>query len=78
MTTSSAPVHGDGAISVNNGSTVSVWYASLDMTATATIDGQMPVISNVVVSHVNSTSFTVTWQTNELARSIINYSEAAP
>ncbi len=78
MTTSSAPVHGDGAISVNNGSTVSVWYASLDMTATATIDGQMPVISNVVVSQINSTSFTVTWQTNELARSIINYSSSGP
>ncbi|MBN1878595.1 S8 family serine peptidase [bacterium] len=78
LTTSNSPVHGDGAISVADGSTISVWYPSLDATVNATVDGQLPSISGVSITHIDSTSFTVSWQTNEMARSIINYWSTGP
>ncbi len=78
LTTSALPVPGDGKISVTHGATITAWYQSLDMEATATIDGVSPVISNVQVTKVTSKTFTVTWQTDEPARSIIMYGTSAP
>lgn len=78
LTTSNGAVHGDGAISVNNGSMISVYYPALDMTTTATVDGDLPVISNVSIDEITASGMTVSWTTDELARSIVMYGEGAP
>ncbi|MCD4654526.1 hypothetical protein K8T06_11415, partial [bacterium] len=78
LTTSNPAVHGDGAISVADGSTITAWYPTLDMNATAGVDGSIPVISNVNIEQISASSFIVSWNTNELARSIIMYGEGAP
>jgi subtilisin family serine protease len=77
-TISGPPVHGDGAVSVVHGASVTVWYPDLDMTTSASIDGVLPVISNVSVASVKSRSFTATWQTDEPARSIVLYGTGSP
>ncbi len=78
LTTSAPPVAGDGALSVAHGDTVTVWYESQDLEATASIDGVSPVISNVQVTKLRSKTFIVTWQTDEPARSIIMYGTSTP
>ncbi len=78
LTTSGPPQHGDGAVSVEHGSIITVWYQAKDATATAMADGEPPIISNVQVTHVDTTSFSVSWQTDEPARSIFRYGTHSP
>jgi len=78
LTTSNPAVHGDGAISVSDGSTITAWYPTLDMSTTAVVDGSLPEISNVNIDQVSARTFTVSWTTNELSRSIIMYGAGAP
>jgi subtilisin-like proprotein convertase family protein len=85
-TSSGAPVHGDGAISVANGDLVTLSY--LDVSAcgnpnvtveqTAAIDCQAPIISNVHTSNVTGNSAILLWDTNEPANSSVTYGAAPP
>ncbi len=77
-TTSGPPVHGDGAVSVQHGSTITVWYPDLDSDATATVDGLPPMISNVTSSNIGSVSFVVGWETDEPADSVLYYGNVMP
>jgi subtilisin family serine protease len=77
-TTSDPPVHGDGAISVTHNATITVWYPDLDADVSATVDGVSPVISDIAVSYVDSTSFAVTWLTDEPSESIVWYGTGTP
>jgi subtilisin family serine protease len=77
-TTSGPPVPGDGAISVEHGSVITAWYADLDMATTATADGLPPVISSVTITNVTDEAFTVTWNTNEPADSVVYYGSSMP
>ena len=43
-----------------------------------TVDITPPLISNVSISGVTSTSATITWTTNELADSVVNYNTSLP
>jgi subtilisin family serine protease len=77
-TTSGPPVHGDGAISVTHGATITVWYPDLDSEAIASVDGEPPVISNVSVTNIGAVSFIVNWETSEPADTVLHYGTMIP
>jgi len=85
-TTGGAPVHGDGAISVAHGDTVTLSYLDAsacgptDVTVeqTAAIDCQAPVISNVQPVNVGATTAVLQWATDEPATSSGTYGTAPP
>ncbi len=87
--TGSAPVHGDGYLSVNSGDTITSQYVdaqdcdggmNVTYTATGTVstDCTPPVISNVAVTNLTGTTATVTWTTNESANSRVTYGTSIP
>jgi subtilisin-like proprotein convertase family protein len=82
---SAAPVHGDGKISVTNGDTIHVHYldasscgsTNVPVDTTAPVDCVAPAITNVqAVPGVSSAS--VGWDTNESATSIVHYGTTLP
>lgn len=81
-----APVHGDGQLSVANGSTITASYTdaldcngAMNVVYTATAPAcTPPIISNVAVTDVTPTSATVTWTTNVQANSRVTYGSAVP
>ncbi len=83
-TTAAAPVHGDGAISVADGDTVTLSYLdasacgtpNVTVNQTAAIDCVAPVITNVQSSNVTGNSALVTWNTNEGSNSSVSYGVA--
>jgi Subtilase family len=72
------PAHGDYTISVSDGDTITCYYAALDKTAEAGVDGLDPVISDVTVESVTDTTVTITWTTNEPASTIVHYGGDTP
>jgi PKD repeat protein len=85
--TTSAPVHGDGKVSVNPGDTVYALYidaldcngaAGVAYTATATVDCTGPAISDVQVGAVTESSAVVSWTTNEPADSRVTFGNTLP
>ncbi len=86
-TTASAPVAGDGVLTVAAGDTVSVQYVdALDCdgaigvtyTATAGTDCVAPVISGVGASAVTGNSAAIGWTTDEAATSVVHYGTTPP
>ncbi len=73
-----APVHGDNILSVTDGDTITCHSVALDSSDTAGVDGSAPVISNITVDAVADTWATITWQTNEPSKSIVNYGMGTP
>jgi len=80
-TTGSAPPS-NGFLSLTHGDTITVMYVDADdgnggidvsKTDTATADCTPPMISNVQVINIGSSSATVTWDTNEVADSRVTY-----
>ena len=86
-TTSAAPVHGDGMLSVSPGDTVTARYTdALDCdgavnvayAATVGVDCTAPAISSVGTSGVTDTQAVVSWTTNEASDSQVVWDDAAP
>ncbi|MBN2055681.1 hypothetical protein JW905_12200, partial [bacterium] len=82
-----APVNGDGVLQVTHGETVTVTYldeddghggVNVEKTAEAAIDALAPMITDVQVTRVTDTSFTVQWETDEDADSRVVYGEGVP
>jgi hypothetical protein len=76
--TDQSPVHGDQKISVNHGDFVTAEYAGYTDTARAEVDCVPPEISGVAVSNLSAESFTVTWQTDEPADSVVIWGDLYP
>ncbi len=84
--TSSATTHGDGAVGVVDGSTITVRYVDVDycgtpnvtVDATAEADCVGPGISAVQVANVTGMSADVAWATDEPASSVVTYDVAIP
>ena len=72
------PTVGDEAVSVNHGDTLTVYYADLSATDTASIDCQGPVISDLEVADLGDTYMRITWTTDEPATSIVRYGPTTP
>jgi subtilisin-like proprotein convertase family protein len=84
-TTSAAPA-ADGMLSIASGDLVTVTYEDADdgtgspatATAFATIDCETPIISGLQVSSVTPSSAVVTWTTNEVADSGVDWYTTDP
>ncbi|MBP7149089.1 MAG: proprotein convertase P-domain-containing protein [Acidobacteria bacterium] len=79
--------HGDGHLSVSPGDLVTALYIDADdgsggvnipVPATAVIDCSGPVISNVASQNVTGNSAEITWDTDELANSVVTYDTVIP
>jgi len=70
-----SPVTGDGVLSVKNGDTVTVTYndGGFTSTATAIIDAQAPMITNVGVKYKTNVMATIGFDTNEMSLAAIKY-----
>lgn len=75
----------DAELQVQNGDEVTATYndanhggSPLELTETAIIDCLPPVISNVAVDMISSSSMTITWDTDEPATTALRYGEAVP
>ena len=86
-TTPSAPVNGDGQLSVSHGDILTVNYLDADDGAGATdvtvkdnadVDCQPPVITNVRSSDVTGSRALVEWDTDENADSLVRYGTSPP
>jgi hypothetical protein len=75
-----APVHGDGILSVGHGDTITVEYVDADdgmggsnvvSQAMAAVDCQAPAISDVMASEVTGSSAVISWNTDEPADSSV-------
>jgi hypothetical protein len=83
ITTGTGAPSADGVLQVTDGDVITVYYDDLDhggagpvtVTDHSNADCAPPVISDVVITDVSESSFTVTWLTNEPATSIVYYSE---
>jgi subtilisin-like proprotein convertase family protein len=82
-----APVHGDNALSVANGDTITVLYVDADdgaggtnvpRYASASVDCLAPSITNVLSSNVTGNSARITWNTNESSDSRVRYGTTPP
>jgi hypothetical protein len=86
LTTQTAPVNGDGKLSVANGDAITATYNDADdgsgspavVTAAAAADCTPLAISGVGVSNVTLDSATITWTTNKPASSKVTFGTAAP
>ncbi|MCJ2563770.1 MAG: S8 family serine peptidase [Candidatus Thermoplasmatota archaeon] len=80
-TTTGAPTT-DGQLQVSEGDLVTVQYDDMNpihtSTDTATIDASAPLIFNLLVTNITSTSANVIWRTNEPADSRVYYNTSAP
>ncbi|MFQ5909834.1 MAG: hypothetical protein ACE5IJ_03830, partial [Thermoplasmata archaeon] len=80
-TTLGAPTP-DGMLQVSDGDAVTVQYDDLDpvhsSTDTATIDGSFPLIFNIFVVNITSTTANIIWSTNEPTDSRVYYNMSAP
>jgi hypothetical protein len=76
--TDDPPVPGDNRISVTHGDIITAYYSSIDEDAHVEVDCVPPVISDISVTSVTADSFTVTWQTDELADSIVQWGNVMP
>ncbi len=86
-TTQGPPVHGDGALSVSPGDTVTARYVdaldcdgatNVGYQTTARIDCTGPIISNVDETSITDTSATITWTTDEDSTSTVRWGESVP
>ena len=77
-----APVNGDGILSVGHGDTITVEYVDADdgmggsnvvSRATAAVDCRAPVISNVMAIDVTGSAAVIKWDTDEPADSSVMY-----
>ncbi len=87
LSTSGAPVNGDGLLSIANGDAMSVEYVDADDGAgginqarldDATGDCVFPVITNVEETGVTGTQATVNWDTDELSDTVLVWGETIP
>jgi PKD repeat protein len=83
----SPPAHGDGALSVNEGDTLTAAYVdALDcggasgtsFTGTALVDCTAPTISGVAAGSLTESTAVITWTTDEASTSRVEYGPAAP
>lgn len=73
----------DGILQVTHGDIITVYYEDLDhggtgpvtVTDHADVDCVPPVISNITITNVTDSEFTVTWTTDKPATSVIHYAE---
>ncbi|HYV86321.1 MAG TPA: S8 family serine peptidase [Patescibacteria group bacterium] len=80
------PISGNGQLEVKHGDTIDAVYNDTNgggcptgnRTATATIDSQGPVISNVAVSDIGSHRARITWTTDEAADGAVFYGVYPP
>ncbi len=86
-TSAGPPVHGDGALSVAPGDTITARYtdaldcdgaANVPYTATAGVDAVAPVISGTAATAVSGNGATITWATDEPATSVVHYGTSPP
>ncbi|MFQ6106426.1 MAG: S8 family serine peptidase [Thermoplasmata archaeon] len=72
----------DGQLQVSDGDLVTVQYDDMNpihtSTDTATIDGSYPIIFNIFVINVTSTTADVIWSTNEPTDSRVYYNKSDP
>lgn len=75
-----APENAPGVLWVNHGDTITLLYhdadcsgSPADVTATATVDCAGPAITNIFVIGLSNTSATITWVTDEVSDSIVEY-----
>ncbi|MFQ6127475.1 MAG: S8 family serine peptidase [Thermoplasmata archaeon] len=82
INTSQGPPTTDGELQVSHGDLVTVQYIDDDpphtSTDTATIDATYPLIFNIFVMNITSTSANVIWRTNEATDSKVYYNESDP
>ncbi len=80
-TTTGAPTT-DGELQVSEGDLVTVQYDDMNpihtSTDTATIDASAPLIFNLMVTNITSTTANVIWRTNEPADSRVYYNTSDP
>ncbi len=76
--TDQAPVQGDKKISVKHGDAIRAHYSVYPDDAVVQVDCESPEIYDVDVTNMSASSFTVTWQTNEPADSIVLWGPASP
>ena len=69
--TPNVPVSGDGLLSVTHGDTITA--SANTYTDTAIVDANGPVISGVTVTNITDTSAVITWTTDEVSTSAVNY-----
>ncbi len=83
-TTTGAP--GQNQVRVSHGDTIYIRYTDPDycgtpnvqVETTASVDCQGPIISNVKAINVTGNKATITWNTDELANSIVEYGPSIP
>ncbi len=87
LSTPGPAVHGDGQLSIKNADVMHVEYIDVNdgsggvnvvRQATATADCVLPQISSVADTNVSDTAATITWQTNEIADTVLLWGPLKP
>jgi serine protease len=76
--TSDPPQSGDGMLSIVHDDAISAVYTPMADTDDAVMDCAGPVISDITVSGVDTTTARVTWTTDEPSTSIVRYGTETP
>ena len=86
LVTDAPAVGGDGAVTVAHGDTIDARYLDVSYCGTpdvtvqesATVDCAAPVISNLQVTAITGDEATISWDTSELADTLVTYGELVP
>lgn len=74
----SAPIPGNGLISVVHGDTVTVTYSGVSGTGSTSIDCVAPAVSAITLDSISSETATISFETNEIATGSILYGVSSP
>lgn len=69
------PSPGNGILTVAHNDTITAYYSVLDRTDTATVDGVLPIISNVSINEVTDSYAIISFTTNEPCKATLHYGE---